>query len=148
MNGIDEVKARGLVRLESGVVVTAAEMKGCDSARLAAFRAGKGAPSRAPASHATTTATAPAPEVNLQAERISALIAERQRWKSVFASEASKGRERHAATLLGCSDGFSAANIITALAKGPTDAERDRTKASAAAGNVWGNVINRMNRTN
>lgn len=89
-------------------------------------------------------ARVPASKVDVQAERTSAATAERQRWATVFASDASKGRERHAATLLGCSDSFSAANIITALSKAPTDAQRDRAKASAAAGDVWGKVINRM----
>lgn len=148
MNGIDEMKTRGLVRLESGVIVTAEEMKGCDSARLAAFRSGRGGPDRSSISKvlpkASATVKAPAPKIDVQAERAAAQSAERQRWATVFASEASKGRERHAATLLGCSDGFSAANIISALSKGPTDADRERAKASKAAGDVWGRVIGKM----
>lgn len=84
-----------------------------------------------------------APKVDAKAERAKARQSERQRWTSVFAGEASKGRERLAAALLSHADGYPAQNILNALNVSPTDAERDR-QAKAKA-DPWAAVIGRMN---
>jgi|GEM_PF-3049890 len=65
---------------------------------------------------------------------------ERQRIKTVFASEHSKGRERLCATLLGAPDGWAASDITARLANMPDDrqfAAKISAPANAAADAVW-----------
>lgn len=83
-----------------------------------------------------------APKVDTRAERAKAQQSERQRWASVFAGQASRGRERLAAALLAHGDNYPAANILNALNVSPTDAEREQ-QAQAKA-DPWGNVIAKM----
>lgn len=119
MSATDVIKRLNMVRLENGVLVTAAEaqaMQGTDSGRLAAFRANKvGGAKSGLAGKAGSFAAAPVPKVNVEAERAAGRDAERLRWATVFASPASKGHERMAAQLLANKGNFAASTIISGL---------------------------------
>jgi hypothetical protein len=72
--------------------------------------------------------------------------AERERMAAVFASSASRGRERTAADLLAFQE-WSAGEIITRLAALPSDAELARQRKAngqAAAGKVWDRAYDRI----
>lgn len=76
-----------------------------------------------------------------------ALTGECQRWKSVFASEHSKGRERICARLLGHSSRMTAQKIISELATLPTDEQleqKERTQGQAKITATWEKAHNEI----
>jgi hypothetical protein len=99
---------------------------------------------RSIAAGATTTPAVPklrgsaSAPVNAQASQEKAVraarAAERARIKQVFASDASKGRERLAAELLAAPEGWAASDIITKL---PAVDASLAAKRGAAGGSVW-----------
>lgn len=123
--------AKGLVRTESGVLVTASEAKasGVGPARVAA-KTGHKAPSNAAG-------------IDLQRAEARARLSERRRWEAVMLSDVAKGREEIAAAMLAGGD-ESAETIRAKLASMPTDAERAARAARVrenAASAVWDKAI-------
>lgn len=104
MNLSDGLKAKGLVRV-NGTLMTLQE-------------AGR-ATSRPKAAATTSPKAVPATagKVDAKAERRAGQMAERKRWTTVLAHDASKGREGLAAHLLSQPQGFAASQIIEALSQ-------------------------------
>lgn len=76
----------------------------------------------APAAAATAKPAAPLlTNMDVTLARDAARKAERQRWAAVYASDASKGRERGCANLLNHPRGYSSAGILKHLASMPLD---------------------------
>lgn len=131
MHKIDALTAKGLIRLGNGRVVAKSEA----AAYLAAPR------SATPAKPSDATAKA-----NGDADRAKGRDAERKRWATVFAHEASKGQERLAAHLLGQANGFSASQIIAALSSKAAEANAPAPQQSADWADVRADVLQRTGR--
>lgn len=125
---VSALEKTGLVKV-GGIVMTKAE-----AAALGASAA-KGGLSGSAGLKAAKAAPSPATVAK------EARAGERKRLTAVFASDASRGRERAAARLL--ADNGTASEIIAALAAMPTDAEaalQVKAKREAAAAAVWDQV--------
>lgn len=110
------------------------------SNRSAQYRAAKEREAKAAASTtaakptASQTSPAWAGQAARKIEVDKARAAERERVRAVFASPASKGRERLCADLLSAPDGWSAAHIVAKL---PTLALKATARANAKTDAVW-----------
>ena len=105
-----------------------------DAASMAALRRlAKGSPRPVPA---TTRALPAQPTPSASAVRAE----ERQRLKTVFASEASKGRERLCASLLSANEGWTAGQIVAQLPNLSTDQHLEqeaKSERAEEASKIW-----------
>ena len=141
---------KGLVRLENGLICTAEEaraMQGTDSGRLAAFRANKvGGAKSGLSARGESFAAAPAPKINVAAERGAGRDAERLRWATVFASPASKGQERMAVQLLAHKDNFAASTIISGLSALAAQQKSSAAQISQSWADIHAEIAERRGR--
>lgn len=123
------------------------------SKRLAAFRAANSAQEdQISSTKGTAAASGPFTRKDLDSAKLAGVLAERPRatlagagaerarWAKVFASPASKGRERVCATLLAADKGWTADRIIAELPHLPTDqrASANDARSDGVWANAWG----------
>jgi hypothetical protein len=110
-----------------------------------AERASAGGRSAAPAKAKATAKPKPSSARSTPAgiDQVKAAIAqERARIADVFASPASRGRERGCAALLASPKGWSAAEIVRELPHLPTDRQTAANRSAKRGDNVWSKVHN------